>query len=76
MIRWEYKRLYSTEFDEAELNRLGEDGWELAAIEPGSDELASFYVFKRPYVLAAVDYDGGLGKIYDFQPIRGGVMAI
>ena len=45
MQKWEYKILW-LKFDtntEAELNHLGEQGWELVTVDEGNN-----YFFKRP----------------------------
>jgi len=43
MQEWEYKIVQINNRRELELNRLGEQGWELVAV----DELG-YYYFKRP----------------------------
>jgi hypothetical protein len=49
MQKWEYK-LLSSHWSEAELKKLGEDGWELAGITVGGDAtgISSGLIFKRP----------------------------
>jgi hypothetical protein len=55
--KWEYKQVDVTELlgDPAtfknlpiNLNKLGEEGWELVAVGPSKDGGISQYVFKRP----------------------------
>lgn len=41
--RWEYKTVYNV--GEAELNKLGDEGWELVAYQPNSNSL--YYTLKR-----------------------------
>ncbi len=43
--KWEYKWIKLTDAD-TEMNRMGEDGWELVGIMPA--QWGSAVVFKRP----------------------------
>jgi len=46
-VKWEYMK--TTRLDEAALNKLGEEGWELVAIQQweGGEQYSAFF-FKRP----------------------------
>lgn len=45
--KWEYKVEHSP--GESKINQLGDEGWELVAIQsPSQNILVSTYVFKRP----------------------------
>lgn len=43
--KWEYKK--GAWLDEAEMNKLGDQGWELVAVTPDKDWSIRHYVFKR-----------------------------
>lgn len=45
--RWEYCTVYR-EIEDQELNKYGQDRWELVAVVPNSFGRASRYLFKRP----------------------------
>ena len=47
MVKWEYK-LMAGWLTEIELNRLGEDGWELVAVILTPVDKNFDYIFKRP----------------------------
>ena len=44
MQKWEYKIVKELQISEAELNRLGSEGWELVQF----DYDLGYYLFKRP----------------------------
>jgi len=46
MQKWEYKRLAGASV--ADLNKLGDEGWELVAITFGDYDMNNVYYFKRP----------------------------
>lgn len=47
MVKWEYK-LMAGWLTEIEMNRLGEDGWELVAVIVTPVDKNFDYIFKRP----------------------------
>ncbi len=46
-VKFEYKILSGVSAGGAELNLLGKDGWELVAVEPGRQGVATQLYFKR-----------------------------
>lgn len=45
-MKWEYKEVILNFMPQTDLNRFGEEGWELIVSYPrGSD---TYYIFKRP----------------------------
>ncbi|MDQ1611385.1 MAG: hypothetical protein QOG00_1316 [Pyrinomonadaceae bacterium] len=44
MQKWEYKMIDSYRLEESELNRLGDEGWELVIYSYDG----SYFIFKRP----------------------------
>jgi hypothetical protein len=46
-LKFEYKILSGTSASGAELNILGKDGWELVAVEPSRQGVATQLYFKR-----------------------------
>lgn len=67
MIAWEYHIM--EEVDPDELQRLGELGWELAAIWAGSKQVAefdipiAFFYFKRPLHMSVEEIRTNLAKL-------------
>jgi len=44
--KWEYKK--ETHLDEAGMNKLGAQGWELVSVSSDRDGNNKYYLFKRP----------------------------
>jgi hypothetical protein len=46
MIKWEYKTMFGN-LSDRQLNKLGNEGWELVAVEPNENLMLRRYYFKR-----------------------------
>lgn len=46
-IAWEYRVEFSTQTEQAPLNRLGQEGWELVAVESVGGTVTAFYLKRQ-----------------------------